>query len=201
MRKFNFAEIDTIPGYIGEKDAAELWVRAKAVPANGFILELGSLFGRSAFVLGSSASFARIISVDNYSHILRPEELSIDYSPAGNAKRLKDLGVTNVVFLNCNSEEIVSQIPKFIDLLWIDANHEYEFVRSDIFGFGPLSKVIMAHDYRGRDTGEDTSPGVTKAIDEFLAKNPEWVIDHHEWSTITLIKKVDTYGNHYHDLR
>jgi hypothetical protein len=182
-------QIETIPGYIGLEDEKELYRQAKLVPKNGYIVELGSLFGRSACALALGNPEAIIYSVDIYDQIkLGTMKGTIDWSQEGNFNRLKIFKINNVKFLKGNSKTIV--LPnRSIDLLWIDASHEYEDVKHDIFRFGPRAKVIMCHDYHDASTDADSHPGVTKAVDEFLLAYPEFHIENHIWSTVTICKE------------
>lgn len=55
---------------------------------------------------------------------------------------------------------------KTIDLLFIDGNHSYEYVKSDLEKYWPLVKnngIIAIHDYKHLNF-----PGVKKAVDKFL---------------------------------
>jgi predicted O-methyltransferase YrrM len=69
--------------------------------------------------------------------------------------------------------------PRFFDLVYIDGNHAYEFVRKDLELYAPLMKE------RGLIGGHDYTPfysGVVRAVDEFARKNdldlhlqtPDW---------------------------
>jgi len=49
-----------------------------------------------------------------------------------------------------------------VDMVFIDANHEYESIKSDIEAWLPKTKkIICGHDY-----GDPLSPGVKQAVDE-----------------------------------
>ena len=187
--KVPIAMIESIPGYVGLEDEKELYRQAKLVPPNGYIVELGSLFGRSATALALGNPKALIYSVDMYDQVkLGTMAGKIDWSQEGNFNRLKHLGISNVKFFKGDTKTVV--LPnRPIDLLWIDASHEYEDVKADIFRFGPRAKVIMCHDYRDVLQDIDSHPGVTKAIDEFLLAYPEFHIENHVWSTVTLCRE------------
>jgi len=45
-----------------------------------------------------------------------------------------------------NADRILAQIPGYVDLLFIDGDHSYEMVKSDLAIYGPLAKTIMLHD-------------------------------------------------------
>ena len=49
-----------------------------------------------------------------------------------------------------------------VDMVFIDANHEYESIKGDIEAWLPKTKkIICGHDY-----GDPLSPGVKRAVDE-----------------------------------
>jgi predicted O-methyltransferase YrrM len=84
-------------------------------------------------------------------------------------------------FLRLHSANAVSLIPE-VDFVWIDGDHRYEWVRSDLENYWPRVRpggVICGHDYF--DGGEVR---VKKAVDEFAflrsltveAPMPCWVI-------------------------
>ena len=92
-------------------------------------------------------------------------------------------------------------LPHEFDLLFIDTLHVYGQLKAELWAHqGRIRRFIVLHDTeidgdRGeilrmgwdickmaRDTGmkeEDLSKGMGRAIDEFLAKFPEWVLKHH----------------------
>lgn len=67
-------------------------------------------------------------------------------------------------FIKGFSADAANKIP-LVDFVFIDANHEYEFVKQDIELYWPKVKsggFLCGHDYSGGH------PGVTKAVDEFF---------------------------------
>lgn len=81
-----------------------------------------------------------------------------------------------VRLLEMDSIEAAATIPDAsIDLVFIDADHEYEGVRDDIAAWAPKVRpggILAGHDYDQPDF-----PGVRKAVDEFCQPNigSEWV--------------------------
>jgi hypothetical protein len=190
--------IETIPGFIGLEDERELFTRASQVPRDGFILELGSAFGRSAAALALGNPTARIMSVDMYWQEIGERAPEVDFSPAGNTARLAKLGIHNVSFIQDNTLTMPTpnedeNDPFPIDLLWHDCSHTYEDVIHDLNKFGGFAKVIMVHDYTESQVspvpGIIQFPGVTRAVDQYLYEHPEFHIIHHIWSTVTLGRK------------
>lgn len=79
-------------------------------------------------------------------------------------------------FIKGFSADVSDHIPK-VDFIFIDANHEYEFVKNDIELYWPKIKpggFLCGHDYSGGH------PGVTKAVDEFFG-NLGLPVEHHQY--------------------
>lgn len=64
-----------------------------------------------------------------------------------------------------DKERLLQEVPKELDLLFIDGDHTYEGCLSDLQAFGPRAKLIMVHDVEC----SDTFPGVRKACEEYAA--------------------------------
>ena len=68
---------------------------------------------------------------------------------------------------------------KIFDFLYIDGNHRYEAVKSDLINYYPRVKkggIISGHDYEFEGT-----PDVKKAVDEFFKKPPLKKYADHSW--------------------
>lgn len=69
-----------------------------------------------------------------------------------------------LVFLQKTSEEAVNDVTEPLDFVYIDGNHNYDFVSRDIHFYYPLVKkggVLGGHDYACE------WPSVVKAVNEF----------------------------------
>ena len=61
------------------------------------------------------------------------------------------------------SSEAVNEIPDNLDFVYLDANHDYEYVKQDIKDYYKKVReggLLGGHDYH-------TSPGVNQAVNEF----------------------------------
>jgi len=62
--------------------------------------------------------------------------------------------------------------PKSIDIVFIDANHNYEYVLDDIREWSKIVRtggIVSGHDYfRSK---KDICPGVKRAVNEYVAEN------------------------------
>jgi predicted O-methyltransferase YrrM len=66
-----------------------------------------------------------------------------------------------------------------LDFVYIDGNHQYEFIKSDLENYYPRVKkggIISGHDYEWKGT-----PDVKKAVDEFFKKPPLKKYADHSW--------------------
>lgn len=79
-------------------------------------------------------------------------------------KDIKEKYKDRLIAIEATSEEAADQIKdNSLDLVFIDANHSYQFVRTDIIKYTPKLK------YNGLLTGHDIDyPGVNKAVKELI---------------------------------
>ncbi len=66
------------------------------------------------------------------------------------------------------SAEACAEIPGDLDLVFIDADHSYDAVKTDLASWAPKVRkggIIAGHDYHA-----DAFPGVVKAVDEYFEK-------------------------------
>lgn len=77
----------------------------------------------------------------------------------------EDPQIEGTVFFRGDSADSEVEIVSSVNLIFIDADHGYDFVKRDIEAWYPkMAKggVMLFHDY------DQTSPGVIRAVDEFL---------------------------------
>jgi len=63
--------------------------------------------------------------------------------------------------------------PRSLDFVYIDANHEYDFVKEDIVAWSKIVKVggiVSGHDY-GHFKHKDRNLGSKRAIDEYVKEH------------------------------
>lgn len=157
--------VEAIYSITTEEERACLASLAAAVPAGGLILEIGTLYGGTTAVLAQAAPAARVISIDDYSWT--PD--GVPNSPAQVYERLEAIGVRNVELLQGDSRWMWQRWNEKIDLLWIDGGHSFEYVYSDLHGFGRHADVIALHDFRNPQWIT-----IEKAIDTYIYKNRIW---------------------------
>src|SRR3990167_5570095 len=115
-----------------------------------FIVEIGTLRGNSALILGATGN--DVVTIDNYD--------SSNSSKSGAIDLLA--GLVNVRVFESESSATGKKYYGPIDLLFIDGGHDYEQVKADIEAwYDKVSGKIAFHDY-------GSWPGVTQAVDEAI---------------------------------
>jgi len=140
-------------------DMWELFLLAREIPEAGTYLELGSKKGGSLrCVLRASQSVNRKIKL-----------VAIECEPI--SRLLKFCNENGVRLVEDYSQNCADEIEnESIDMLFIDDEHIYDQVISDLHNYWPKIKVggvVCGHDY------EERFPGVSKAVYEFFGSNYE----------------------------
>jgi hypothetical protein len=87
----------------------------------------------------------------------------------------------NIIIKKMLSVDAAKDIPdETLDFVYIDGNHDYEFVRDDINAWYPKVKsggVISGHDFE-----LDAYPGIVKAVNEFIEKyGLKLIYNNYDW--------------------
>jgi hypothetical protein len=136
-------------------------------------VEIGVAQGDTSLSMLSELFLGKFWLVDPYAHA----GAMVDFDLA----KQKVAAFSNVTWLIKPSSEAAKEIAEPLDLVYIDGNHEYEFVKEDIALYYPLVKgggMIGGHDY------QNYWSGVIAAVNEFAAANnlklnicpPDWWI-------------------------
>jgi precorrin-6B methylase 2 len=161
-----------IQGWMSERELD--WLRDEA-SRNSSVLEVGSWRGKSTFALCIGCK-GPVIAVDHFlgseteRNATHADALTMDIY-ADFLKNMK--GFKNLSVLRMESK-FASQFvaDKSIDMIFIDAGHEYEEVKADIESWYPKCKTVMC--------GHDYNNNVKSAVDEFAASIGKTVIEHPE---------------------
>jgi predicted O-methyltransferase YrrM len=159
--------LDNIMGWMSKSDMDALETLAKLVPDNGVIVEVGSMFGKSACAWATHGAASRIYCIDTFI-----ENYNVQHN-ISNAQCLRSkFPLSNVQYnileiFTDNTEKFKNIIPirgysphniKFeeteIDLFFLDASHTNPNDWENIEYFLPKIKkggIISGHDY---DPGE-----------------------------------------------
>jgi predicted O-methyltransferase YrrM len=160
--------VGQIEGWLTDDQVHQLWHSASALPPKGLIVEIGSFRGRSTVALALAApDGVEILAIDPHSGadrapqqtILNPEAGAEDAEAfAGNLQRF---GVTDkTCHIPKPSSDALGDVPRRIDLLFIDGRHQLRAAREDILGYGNLvaeGGTLLVHD-------SFSSIGVTLAL-------------------------------------
>lgn len=84
------------------------------------------------------------------------------------AKKLLSKFENKIKFIRKTSEEAVSLIPNNLDFIYIDGNHDYEFVKKDIELYYPK---VKSGGVIGGDDFNISFLGVCEAVMEFVKRN------------------------------
>ena len=117
-------------------------------------VEIGVAAGENANTILSFLNIEKIYLIDPY--VGRPD-MMLEVK-----NYLKKFG-KKIVFITKNSLEAVGDIPDNLDFIYIDGNHDYEFIKDDIRLY--YDKVRSGGVFGGHDFSPDY-PGVIQAVEE-----------------------------------
>jgi predicted O-methyltransferase YrrM len=153
-----FTRTVSSPTALDDDEARALYDCCLEVPQDGSVVEIGSQLGRSSSLLTQMAD-GRFGTCHIDPYIDDPA-----YLPSWIAT-MHRFGQP-FIFLHMKSTEAAKTISCKIDLLFIDGDHEYASVRTDLLLFGvkvSQGGFLVMHDYQ-----RESLPGVTQAADEYI---------------------------------
>lgn len=151
------------------------------------IAEIGVFFGTNARRMFKKLNVEKMFLIDPYKKYsdYEKEKNVVRFLPSSFKPALIVLKkyIHRIVPLQMTSEDAVDLIPNDLDMVYIDGNHAYDYVKKDIELYYPKVKaggIIGGHDIDGNENGED----VRRAVFEFADKNnlsvhvnkPDWWI-------------------------
>ncbi len=140
-----------------DAQARRLWDGARAVPAQGRIVEIGSFRGRSTIVLAKAAAgTVELVAIDPHGGDDRgpneyaPDRELGDSDYATFHANLTAAGVDpRVRHVRQRSADALGEVAGPIDMLYIDGAHRYQFAKPDIEQWGPRVRnggTLLIHD-------------------------------------------------------
>jgi predicted O-methyltransferase YrrM len=188
-----------IPGWLTDREAEQLYTLAAEASRSEMPLavELGAWQGKSSVMIGGGLSRnpdARLICVDPFESDENPEYQRKYYDPLlaemdrtqhqAFLDHIQRCGLSGMAHSICAySFDAVRTWTEAIDLLFIDANHDYECVNRDFEQWIPFLKiggVVVLHDV------STAWPGPTQVRDEKLKPpnfGPPSQVDSLAWAT------------------
>lgn len=176
----------TIPGWLSSREALGLYRSVLSLEsAHPNVVELGTFEGRSAFVLARAileVGAGQVHCIDPFDR--RGEVGFSKYYPESNVKtpglrqksvadRMQQLGVGAAIRLHIGtSKDVVCTWCEPIDLLYIDADHEYEQVLEDFRAWSRHLRtggLIAFH-----DVGSSQHTGPKQVVEEHLVHSQDW---------------------------
>lgn len=158
-------------GLTNEKELQWLYDKVLSLPKDAVIVELGSWLGRSAVVLAQALINKKdldgiIFCIDTwYNEFAKKQGIKED--PFEIFKR-NVFPYPLISYSLCRSWEAAEKVDNdIVDMIFIDASHEYEDVAKDLQDWYPKMKkgaVFCGHDFR---KGND----VERAVREFAKKH------------------------------
>jgi len=160
---------------------------AKNYPHPLCIAEIGVFFGTNARRMFKTLDVEKMFLIDPYEKYQEyaNEKKVSTFLPTSFKPALKVLNryAERVVPLQMSSEDAVDFVPNDLDMVYIDGNHAYDYVKKDIELYYPKVKIggiIGGHDIDGNSHGVN----VQRAVYEFADKNnlqvnvrkPDWWI-------------------------
>ncbi len=149
---------------------AKNFFRGKPIVA----VEIGSYKGRNAVSILKELNVEKLYIVDPYEEYDKYKDRELDkdditLSKAYNEarKRLRKYS-SKVIFIRKFSHDAVSMIPE-ADFIYIDGNHDYEFVKKDVQDYLPKLKkkgILAGHDITNKSFNKD----ILKVLIEFYNK-------------------------------
>jgi len=131
-------------------------------------LEIGVARGENAHSILRLLPMKRLYLVDFYmDYVENGQQLS--YAELKDEALRSFNGFSQVVFIQKPSAEAVGDIQEKLDFVYIDGNHDYDYVKSDLENYFSMVKeggVIGGHDYTPLNKDD-----VVRAVNEFVAEH------------------------------
>lgn len=156
---------------LSDEEAEGLYDAAGTVPFGGLVVEVGCQLGRSSSLLTQCAA-EKFHTVHIDPHTSQPEILQQWHLMMHQVGGDFTHAYTHLCMRTEQALWLIEQLADDgIDLAFIDGDHEYPGVMTDLEILCPLIKrsgILAMHDY-----GRDSLPGVYQAASEYL-KEDEW---------------------------
>lgn len=170
--------MNKIEGWLTDKEGQFLYKIAKQCSGRGVIVEIGSWKGKSTIWLGKGSkngNNVKIYAIDPHtgSYELKKRVDDNIWTFKEFRENIKNADVDDIIIpIVKTSEEAVKDWNTPIEILFIDGNHEYEFVEKDFLLWSPHlieNGVIAIHDTTSCIKAKLTGyPGPKKVAEKFI---------------------------------
>jgi len=130
-------------------------------------VEIGVAEGNNALSILRELPIKKLYLIDPYIDYIEDGRLITKHKDSFSIAVEKLSKYEQAYFIKKTSEDAVKDIKEPLDFVYIDGNHQYEYVKKDITLYYPLVKqggILGGHDY-------PTIPGVARAVDEFVEQH------------------------------
>jgi glycosyltransferase involved in cell wall biosynthesis len=152
--------------------------------------EVGVAFGGHAEAILSTTKVQRLYGIDSYQNkptyqdpMNLPQPL-FDELYRRTKTRLSGFG-ERFVLVRADSTDAAKEVPNSLDFVFLDADHSYENVFTDLCTWFPKVReggILSGHDY-----GHPNFPGIAQAVNRFFGRF-SWAI-HEEGETVWWVEK------------
>jgi predicted O-methyltransferase YrrM len=179
-----WCKIDRINGFLNRREAGLLYWAACRCPLPGFVIELGSYKGRSTGIFALAGR--QVYAVDAWSSETCCSDVEANDVFNSFKFNIREMGVGHLVNINRGmTHQIGRRWDKECAILFIDAGHTYEEVRSDLNIWTPNlhpQGFLILHDVLG-----GAYWGVTRAAGELLTEG--WEVIASSGSAVVFTRK------------
>lgn len=147
-------------------------------------IEIGSYRGESTEIFLKSNAFQKLYCIDPWEPGYDIKDLAASKEIILAEKEFDEKFKNNDIIIKIkqkSSNAFTLFENESIDFIYIDGNHQYEFVKNDLNNFFCKIKnngIISGHDYHIKCDGW---LGVKKAVDEFFKKEPLKIYEDCSW--------------------
>jgi len=131
-------------------------------------VEIGTASGDNAKCLLKTLSIKKLYLIDPWIEYSEDGKLKNYNKNEQKCRKRLSQWIDKIVYVKKYSEDAVGYLPDNVDFIYIDGNHQYEFVKKDIELYYPKVKaggVLGGDDFCGNFIG------VVRAVLEFVDKN------------------------------
>jgi hypothetical protein len=143
-------------------------------PDAGTWVEVGSFNGESSSLILGFKKVKKLYCIDSWTNVPGYGDFTIQ-KPLFFKRMRPEVASGRCVPMEMSSAEASASFPAAsVDAAYLDGDHSYEFVKSDLEHWFPKVKkggFLCGHDYLHGGKEKDAWPGVTKAVDEFVASH------------------------------